>query len=166
MTNRVLALALLAALALPAAATTKKSAHHPVRHPPAPVEAPLPAATDAQTAAAGMVYYGAYGCEFKQSINVQQDPKAQGYVDLAFGKAHYTMKPVLSSTGAIRLEDVKGRTLLVQIANKSMLMDVVAGHRLVDDCVSDQQAAFVKAAENQPKAADALDLMESPQASR
>ena len=37
------------------------------------------------------------------------------------------MKPVLSSTGALRLEDVKGRVLMLQIANKSMLMDTQAG---------------------------------------
>ena len=42
------------------------------------------------------------------------------------------MKPVLSSTGAVRLEDTQGRALLVQIAQKSMLMDVKAGRRLVD----------------------------------
>ena len=34
------------------------------------------------------------------------------------------MKPVLSSTGAIRLEDVRGETLMVQIASKSMLLNV------------------------------------------
>jgi len=58
------------------------------------------------------------------------------------------MKPVLSSTGALRLEDVKGVGLLIQIANKSMLMDTKAGKRLVDDCVHEKQRAFRDA---QPK---------------
>ena len=44
------------------------------------------------------------------------------------------MKPVLSSTGAVRLEDVEPNTLLVQILTKSMLMDQKAGRRLVDGC--------------------------------
>ena len=57
-------------------------------------------------------------------------------VDVVFGKNTYTMKPVLSSTGAVRLEDVKGKTLMLQIAYKSMLMDTQAGRRLVDECVS------------------------------
>jgi hypothetical protein len=38
-------------------------------------------------------------------------------------------------------EDVKGVGLLIQIANKSMLMDTKAGKRLVDDCVHEKQRA-------------------------
>ena len=76
------------------------------------------------------------------------NPKSPGYVDLTFKKAVYTMKAVQSSTGALRLEDVKGKTLLLQIANKSMLMDTKAGKRLVDDCVHEKQRAFRDA---QPK---------------
>ena len=56
------------------------------------------------------------------------------------------MKPVLSSTGALRLEDVKGQTLLLQIANKSMLMDQKAGRRVVDGCVHEKQKAAALAA--------------------
>jgi hypothetical protein len=48
------------------------------------------------------------------------------------------MKPVESQTGAIRLEDVKGETLVVQIAAKSMLLNVKTGQRLLDGCVSDK----------------------------
>ena len=49
------------------------------------------------------------------------------------------MKPVLSSTGALRLEDVKGRMLMLQIANKSMLLDTQVGQRIVDGCVHEKQ---------------------------
>ena len=59
---------------------------------------------------------------------------------------------VLSSTGALRLEDVKGQALLLQIAYKSMLMDVKAGRRMVDECVHEKQAMAKKAAEGQPTA--------------
>jgi hypothetical protein len=48
----------------------------------------------------------------------------------------------MSSTGALRLEDVTGRTLMLQIANKSMLMDTKIGQRLVDNCVHPEQAKF------------------------
>jgi hypothetical protein len=51
----------------------------------------------------------------------------------------WTMKPVLSHTGALRLEDVKGRMLMLQIANKSMLMDTQIGQRVVDNCVHEKQ---------------------------
>ena len=57
------------------------------------------------------------------------------------------MRPVLSSTGAVRLEDVKGQTLMLQIAYKSMLMDVGAGRRLADNCVHEVQAMAQRAAE-------------------
>ena len=50
-------------------------------------------------------------------------PKFPGYAELRFGKSVYVMKPVASETGAIRLEDVKGETLVIQIANKSMLLN-------------------------------------------
>ena len=50
------------------------------------------------------------------------------------------MKPVLSSTGAIRLEDVHGETLMVQIASKSMLLNVKTARRIVDECVSARAA--------------------------
>jgi len=63
------------------------------------------------------------------------------------------MKPVLSSTGALRLEDVKGQTMMLQIAYKSMLMDVKVGRRLVDECVHEKQLVAKKAAEGQPTAA-------------
>jgi hypothetical protein len=61
------------------------------------------------------------------------------------------MKPVLSSTGALRLEDVKGRMLMIQIANKSMVMDTQIGQRLVDGCMHEKQREFARTMESQPK---------------
>jgi hypothetical protein len=50
---------------------------------------------------------------------------------------------VLSSTGAVRLEDVGGETLMVQIASKSMLLNVKQGKRLVDECICPKQRELV-----------------------
>lgn len=102
----------------------------------APVDPGPPAAGPDQLAVADQVYYGSHECEFNQTAQVEKNSRHAGYVDVKQGKAVYLMKPVLSSTGAIRLEDVKGQTLMVQIASKSMLLDVKAGRRIVDDCVS------------------------------
>ena len=104
-----------------------------------PAAAALPAATPEQMAAAERTLVGPYACEFNQSVMVEPSPKSPGYIDVKHQKAVYTMKPVLSSTGALRLEDVKGGTLFLQIANKSMLMDTKAGKRLVDACIHDSQ---------------------------
>lgn len=115
-------------------------------------EPTLAAATPEQLQAAEMVLYGDYACEFNQSVKVAMNAKTPGYVDVVFGKKTWTMRPTLSSTGALRLEDVKAETLMLQIAHKSMLMDIKAGHRLVDGCQHEKQIAAQKAyeAQNQP----------------
>lgn len=136
-----------AAPAAKPAAPAKKATKAAPKAPP--VEVPLPAADADQLKAAAMTHIGSYQCEMGQAVELTANPKYEGYVDVAFKKAKYTMKPVLSSTGALRLEDVKGQTLMLQIAYKSMLMDVKVGQRLVDDCVHEKQAAAKKAAEGQ-----------------
>ena len=133
----ILAATLALLVALPAAAQAKKK---PVRRA-VPVVAPLvlPPAAGEQLAAAALTLFGDYACEFGKSLRVSLNPKFDGYVDLLFDKQQFTLKPVLSHTGALRLEDVRGRLLVVQIAVKSMVMDVKIGHRLVDDCVHETQ---------------------------
>ena len=131
----------------PAAKATKPAAKAPAKKAAAPVEEPLAKAEGEQLAAAAMTYFGDYACEFDQSVSIGVTPKNDGYVDVHFKAQTWTMKPVLSSTGALRLEDVKGRMLMLQIANKSMLMDTKVGQRVVDGCVhASQRAAAATAA--------------------
>ena len=159
----LVALALLAAGAatLPAAAQTapaKAKAKAPakaVRKAAPMAEVPVPDAGPDQVKAAEMVYYGKYDCEFNQNINILQSVKHSGYVDVKDGKSDWLMKPVLSTTGAIRLEDVKGETLMVQISSKSMLLNVKTGHRIVDDCISPKQRELIEAAKASKAAAAA-----------
>ena len=94
--------------AKPAARGAKKAA-------PAPVAQTVQEASPEQAKAAEMVYYGVYDCEFQQTVNISQSLKHPSYVDVKAAKGAWLMKPVLSSTGAIRLEDVRGETLMVQI---------------------------------------------------
>jgi hypothetical protein len=130
-----------------------KAAAKPAAKKPATVV--LPAATPEQLEAAKLVYYGHYECGEKQLVDIVESAKDAGYVEVKHGKETYLMKPVLSSTGALRLEDVKDRTLMVQIANKSMLLDVKAGHRIVDDCVSPKQRELIEEAARAKAAAGA-----------
>ena len=135
----------------PTAKATTSAAKAPAKSAaPAPVEAPLPNAKGDQLAAADMAHYGDYACDFDQTVKVAVAPKNTGYVDVHFNKQSWTMKPVLSSTGALRLEDVNGRMLMLQIANKSMLMDTKIGQRLVDGCVHEKQRMAIAAAAGQP----------------
>jgi len=144
--------------AKPAAKAPAKPAPAAKKQPAKPVEAPLPDADAEQLEAAKLAYMGDYECEFKQSIKIEPSAKKQGYVDVHHLKQVYVMKPVRSSTGALRLEDVTGRTLMIQIANKSMLLDVKIGQRIVDDCISPAQRELMAkmAAERAARAASGV----------
>lgn len=138
-----------AAEAKPVAAkpAAKPLAKAPVKKtPPPPPEPVLVDADEAQLAAAERAYLGTYACEFKESVLIDKHPKVAGYINVAWKKQLITMKPVLSSTGALRLEDVTGRTLMIQIANKSMLLDTKIGQRLLDDCIHPEQEKLIAAA--------------------
>jgi hypothetical protein len=103
----------------------------------------LPVADAEQLLAASLALVGPYECEFKQVLNVNKH-QVDGYLVVAFSSKAYTMKPVRSSTGALRLEEVaNGPMLMVQIPAKSMLMDTVRGRRIVDGCMHEVQAKEV-----------------------
>jgi hypothetical protein len=137
-----------AALAAVGPATAQDN--KPVARKAAPAAKPAAAAAAAvptlvvadseQLLAASQTYYGAYDCEFKQALSISKH-QVEGYVVVTFSSKAYTMKPVRSSTGAVRLEEVgNGPMLMVQIPTKSMLMDTVRGRRIVDACVHEMQA--------------------------
>jgi hypothetical protein len=156
-TRFALALVAAGAIALPASAQTapapavKPAAKAAVKSavPAAASKKPdmiIPDAYPEQVKAAEMVYYGKYECEFNQTVDIEQSPKYSSYVTVKHNKGEWLMKPVLSSTGAIRLEDVRGETLMVQIATKSMLLNTMTARRIVDDCISPKQREQIEAA--------------------
>lgn len=122
---------------------------------PAPAAFTVPDAPPEQVKAAELVFYGPYDCEFQQTVNITQSPKYSGYVDVKHGAKAWLMKPVLSSTGAIRLEDIRGETLMVQIASKSMLLNVKSAQRIVDACISPKQRELIAEAKAAKAAAEA-----------
>jgi len=101
----------------------------------------LAPASAEQLEAASQVHYGRYLCEFNQVLDIDRNDANAGYANLKFKSQNWVMAPVLSRSGAIRLEDVRGEALLVQIAFKSMLMNVKSGQRLVDECIHEAQRA-------------------------
>jgi hypothetical protein len=137
------------------AAKSAKPASRARKAPPAPPPLVILDATPEQVKAAEMVYYGVYDCEFQQTVSITQSPKHASYVDVKAAKGLWLMKPVLSSTGAIRLEDVGGETLMVQIASKSMLLNVKSAQRIVDDCISPKQRELIAEAKAAKAAAEA-----------
>lgn len=119
---------------------------------PEPATAALPTADDEQHHAFSLTHLGEHWCEFRRHVMVAAHPTQAGYAQVSFDKQVVTVKPVLSSTGALRLEDVKGRFLLLQIAFKSMLLDTRTGQRVADECLHDRHHEAKAAAQNQPKA--------------
>ena len=138
------------ALATGAVAQDKPAARGTAKSVPAVVAAlpTLAVADSEQLVAASQAYVGAYDCEFKQTLSVTKH-QVDGYVIVTFSSKAYTMKPVRSSTGAVRLEEVAGGPMLmVQIPTKSMLMDTVRGRRIVDACVHEEQVKEARADTN------------------
>ena len=131
-----------AAQAAPKAAQTKPAPKRPANVPPpttAEQMADLPHADEDQRPAATLVHYGKYVCDEKFEVFVERNPVFDGYVDVRYKKDVWVMKPVASKTGAVRLEDTRGRVLLVQIPFKSMLLNTQTGQRIVDSCQHDMQ---------------------------
>jgi membrane-bound inhibitor of C-type lysozyme len=124
---------------------------------------PLALASEEQRQVYSLAHLGEYECEFKRLVWVTANPRHEGYVDLHFDKQVVTARPMLSSTGAIRLEDVKGRFLMVQIAFKSMLMDTKVGQRVADNCQHDHHREARRAAAQAP-AAPGLGISQPPAA--
>lgn len=141
----------------PAAKAAAKPAGKPARKA-AVVEAPIADASPEQVKAAELVFYGMHDCEFQQTVNVTQSAKHAAYVDVKAGKGSWLMKPVLSSTGAVRLEDVRGETLMVQIASKSMLLNVKSAQRIVDECLGAKHRELVAEAKAAQAASQAAPI--------
>jgi hypothetical protein len=66
------------------------------------------------------------------------------------------MVPEETTTGAIRLVDTGGAVVWIQIPMKSMLMNQREHHRLVDNCLEDEQRIAVKASQKAGANAGAL----------
>jgi len=109
-----------------------------------------PPAGGTAVSAVSLTHLGDYLCERGQRMRVSLNRSNDGHVDVAFQGRVHTMRPVLSHTGAVRLEDVRGQMLLVQIPTKSMMFDTRLNRRVVDDCRHEvqRQAAAPAASES------------------
>lgn len=90
-------------------------------------------------AVAERVDTGVMPCELGTFIKLESDPAMPGYFNVTGKNFRYRMVPVITSTGAIRLEDREAGTVWLQLANKSMLMNQKVGRRMADECMSPAQ---------------------------
>ncbi len=114
--------------------------------------------TPEQLELANRVALGKMPCELSAFVHVKPDPSGAGRFILETGKQKFHMVPVVSLTGALRLEDQDAGAVWIQLGNKSMLMDQKAGRRLADACVSADQAIVAKELERNP----APSLLDAP----
>lgn len=90
------------------------------------------------------VYQGNLPCELGAFVSLKEDARSPGYFDVQIKNQKYRMLPVATSTGAVRLEDVKAGAVWLQLANKSMLMNQKLGQRLADACMNPEQALLAE----------------------
>jgi len=103
-----------------------------------------------EQAIAQKVHTGRIACELGAFVNVTADAAVPGRFHIEGKGFKYHMTPVVTSTGAVRLEDAKGGAVWLQIANKSMLMNQKLGQRLADECMSAEQTLVAEAAKKAP----------------
>lgn len=131
---------------------------------PAPVQpAAAPVALgDEELLLSTQVSVGNIPCELGQSVTLRADADAPGYFHLQLKNQRFHLRPVMSATGALRLEDQARGAVWIQLANKSMLMDQKQGRRLADECMSPLQAAYAEHLRHNP----APNLLDVAQKSR
>jgi hypothetical protein len=122
------------------------SAAKPTSKQPVPDEPASPEALGI----AQRVHLGSLPCELGATVHLSHDPAAPGYFHVSGKGFRYRMKPVSTTTGAIRLEDTQAGAVWLQLANKSMLMDQKNGRRVADECAHPDQVAFAKDMVNNP----------------
>ncbi len=96
------------------------------------------------------VYVGTIPCELGASVVIAPNEKRVGFFVVQIKNTRFSMHPVESRTGAIRLEDPKAGALWLQLGNKSMLMSQKLGQRLADECMSPAQVTFADEMKKSP----------------
>jgi hypothetical protein len=98
---------------------------------------------------AEQVQTGKMVCE-ASTVELTPHPSAQGYFVVRMGHHQYVMAPVLTQTGALRMEDPAHGAVWIQLANKSMLMNQKLGRRMADECQSPAQMVVAEAMSKMP----------------
>lgn len=159
MTKQSLAslLALACAMATPAIAADKapsktaaKASTAPVKHAEPKVLAPVVLSPE-QMVVANKVLVGKINCELGATVLMTNDEHSPGRFFLDMGSKRYVMLPVVTSTGAVRLEEDSSGAVWLQLGNKSMLMNQKEGKRLADECMNPDQLLVAQALERNPQ---------------
>ena len=97
------------------------------------------------------VFVGTIPCELGAFVTLTPSKRQAGFFNVQTGKMSFSMHPVESRTGAIRLEDPKRGAMWLQLGNKSMLMSQKLGQRLADECMSPEQVTLADELKKNPR---------------
>lgn len=112
--------------------------------------APSAELSEAELAMAKNVYTGDISCNQGADVVIAADDANAGYFNVRAGDRNYHMRPVISRTGATRLEDTQAGAMWLQLGNKSMLLDQKLGRRVADGCAGSAQLEFAAEMKNKP----------------
>jgi len=99
---------------------------------------------------AALVHVGGKSCAQGRSVRIEADLQQPGFFHLNLEQQRYRLRPVETSTGAIRLEDRAQGVVWLQLAHKSILLSQRQGRRLLDDCANAVQQAVAAAMQRNP----------------
>ena len=104
----------------------------------------------AELEVARAVHVGVMTCELGASVTVEP-ARREGFFWVGLHKGlRFRMHPIVSRTGAIRLEDPKRGAMWLQLGSKSMLLSQKQGKRLADECQSPSQVEVAAAMKMNP----------------
>lgn len=106
------------------------------------------------------VFVGTIPCELGKAVTITPSNRRPGFFLVQTKGARFSMHPVESRTGAVRLEDPKRGAMWLQLGNKSMLMSQKLGQRLADECTSPEQTTLADELKKTP----APGLLDAPSA--
>ena len=107
--------------------------------------------TAEDTEMAKRVFVGTISCELGNSVTITASSRRPGFFLVQTKGSRFSMHPVESRTGAIRLEDPKRGAFWLQLGNKSMLMSQKLGQRLADECMSPEQITLAEDLKRNPR---------------
>ena len=122
----------------------------PVAEEPVTATIEPPVSDEHKLAVARQVHTGRIACELGAHVTVTPDAARAGGFVVQLASHVFHMTPVVSSTGAVRLEDAKSGAMWLQLGNKSMLMNTKLGQRMADECQSPAQLAVAESLKNNP----------------
>lgn len=129
---------------------TAKASHATPAKPVVPeVLAPVEVSAEQMTIAK-KVLVGKINCELGAVVMMTNDELSPGRFFLDISNKRYVLLPVVTSTGAVRLEEESSGAVWLQLGNKSMLMNQKEGKRLADECMNPDQLLVAQALERNP----------------